>query len=103
MSETETSPGYEARMDALFAPQKAAWTHRTLRTLFDKGSMEWEQTDMPEKLRILERIIREDRLNLVLIEYRIRYRDRRYIIDALPDALGELLVSMAGLCYMQGE
>jgi hypothetical protein len=61
------------RMDDLFA-QGNPWQHRTLRTLFDPASAEWEMTAVEEKARILKTIKESgERIERIAIEYRQFY------------------------------
>jgi len=50
------------------------YTHRTLRTCFDPGSSEWDQTDMKKKLEILRKVLSQGYdLNRILLQYKIAY------------------------------
>ena len=84
---------YEARLDRIFA-KGSIWQHRTLRTVFDPYSSEWNETDFEKKVEILERVIEagED-LEGLIMEYKLRYNDqnRKDIANSVEDALAALL------------
>jgi hypothetical protein len=64
---------YEARMDKIFV-QGHLWNHRTLRTVFDPGSSEWDHTSMDEKIKILKKIIKSgEDLEELIFDYKERY------------------------------
>jgi hypothetical protein len=46
---------YQEKLDKIFA-KGSLWKHRTLRTLFDPFSSEYEKTNIDEKLEILRTI-----------------------------------------------
>jgi hypothetical protein len=78
------------RMDDLFA-QGNPWPHRTLRTLFDPASAEWEMTTVEEKARILKKIKASgERIERIAIEYRHFYIEdlnRQDIADDFENGL----------------
>lgn len=63
------------RMDDIFA-NGTAWQHRTLRTIFDPASAEWNMTTMDEKVDILQKMQEAgEKLRRVGMEYQRYYRD----------------------------
>lgn len=69
---------YEARIDRIF--KCTIYKHRTLRTLFDRWSTEWNQTSMDKKYEILTRILEagED-LETLIEEYKARYLEQNRV------------------------
>lgn len=64
---------YEARMDKIFV-QGHLWNHRTLRTVFDPFSSEWDETTMEEKIKILKKIVKSgEDLEELIFDYKERY------------------------------
>lgn len=45
---------YQQKIDKIFG-KGSLWKHRTLRTLFDPNSSEYNQTTMEKKLEILQK------------------------------------------------
>ena len=83
---------YEYRIDKIFG--SSLWKHRTLRTLFDPGSHEWTETEIPKKLEYLKAIVDSgEDLERLLREYKMRYKEQKKlnIIDNLQDGLTILL------------
>ena len=67
---------YEARMDKIFA-QGNLWKNRTLRTVLDPGSSEWDHTTMEQKIVILKKIIESgETLDRLIFNYKNRYREQ---------------------------
>ncbi|MFX8778222.1 hypothetical protein ABTM50_20380, partial [Acinetobacter baumannii] len=64
---------YEARLDRIFS-KGTMWQHRTLRTVLDPYSSEWNETNFKKKLEILRKVIDagED-LEGLIMEYKQRY------------------------------
>lgn len=84
---------YEARMDKIFT-NGALWQHRTLRTIFDPASTEFGDTDIDEKLKILEIIIDSgEDLRKLIKDYKNRYieQNRKDIALEVEKALIILL------------
>lgn len=83
---------YEARIDRIF--NCSIYRHRTLRTVFDRWSSEWDQTTMDKKYEILTRILGagED-LEMLIGEYKDRYleQNRVDIARSVEEALIILL------------
>lgn len=71
--------------------------HRTLRTVFDPGSSEWNDTTIPQKVEILQKILATGDITFdrLLFQYKSFYRyglaDKEYVADAVEDALVILL------------
>ena len=71
--------------------------HRSLRTIFDPSSNEWNRTTIDKKLDMLQRILntKEISLSVLLYVYRNYYTEelsnKAYVVDAIPDALEILL------------
>ena len=84
---------YQQKMDNIFA-KGSLWKHRTLRTLFDPFSSEYEQTTMDKKIEIIKTIL-ENNLNLMTIikDYKQFYSEenKRHVIDAVEGGLTNLL------------
>ena len=84
---------YQQKMDNIFA-KGSIWKHRTLRTLFDPFSSEYEQTTLDKKVEILKVII-ENNLNLTSIikEYKQFYleENKQHVVNSVEDGLTNLL------------
>ena len=83
---------YEARIDKIFGGE--LWRHRTLRTIFDAGSSEYNKTSMDQKIAYLEKILESgEELEQLLWDYKERYIDQnnRPVADAVEDGLRRLL------------
>jgi hypothetical protein len=73
------------RMDDLFT-NGTPWQHRTLRTLFDPASAEWNMTSMEEKVDILKKIQASgERLGKLATEYQNYYRHEHNRPDIADD------------------
>ena len=61
---------YQKKLDKIFSNGNL-WKHRTLRTLFDPNSSEYNETSMEKNLEILQKI-RDNKidLNQLLDEYK---------------------------------
>jgi len=70
---------YQQKLDKIFSKGNL-WKHRTLRTLFDPNSSEYNQTTMEKKIEILN-IIRENKIDLLelLNEYKDFYIEENKI------------------------
>ena len=82
---------YEAMMDELFCKDGGLYQHRTLRTIFDQGSYEWDQTSLDEKIIILKVIVDNFDLSLITLLYNARYSDRLYIQNSVGPSLAIVL------------
>jgi hypothetical protein len=64
---------YFERMDKIFGSLSP---HRTLRTLFDPYSAEWNGTTMDEKVAMLKKIIQNgENLETLILEYQLYYKE----------------------------
>jgi hypothetical protein len=84
---------YQEKIDKIF-DKGGLWKHRTLRTLFDPYSSEYEQTTMDKKVEILKTIL-ENEINLteLIQEYKEFYNgeNKQNVIKAVEDGLTNLL------------
>jgi len=80
---------YQQKIDKIFA-KGDLWKHRTLRTLFDPHSSEYNQTTMERKLEILQTII-ENGIDLdnLLDEYKEFYTEENkiHVVDVADEGL----------------
>lgn len=61
-------------MDDLFS-NGINWKHRTLRTVFDPYSSEWNDTSMEQKVSILKKLIESgEMLEVIAMEYKDFYK-----------------------------
>jgi hypothetical protein len=85
---------YQERMDRIFSDGGSTWEHRTLRTIFDPLSDEWNDTSFDEKKDILSKIILSgEKLEILIHQYQSYYSDqgRKDIVRELPIGLAEIL------------
>ncbi|SEG51650.1 hypothetical protein [Algoriphagus boritolerans] len=84
---------YQEKLDKIFG-KGSLWKHRTLRTLFDPNSSEYNQTTMDKKLEILN-TIRENKIDLneLLDEYKEFYTEENkiHVVDVADEGLEILL------------
>lgn len=84
---------YQEKIDKIFA-KGDLWKHRTLRTLFDPNSSEYNHTTMERKLEIIK-TIRENNIDLkeLIEEYKEFYREENkfHVVDLANDGLDILL------------
>ena len=84
---------YQQKLDEIFG-KESLWKHRTLRTLFDPNSSEYNQTTMDKKLEILN-TIRENKieLNELLDQYKEFYTEENkiHVVDVADEGLEILL------------
>lgn len=84
---------YQQKIDKIFA-KGDLWKHRTLRTLFDPFSSEYDQTTMDKKVEILKTIL-DNNISLtdLIQEYKEFYfeENKRNVVDAVEDGLVNLL------------
>lgn len=84
---------YQQKLDEIFG-KGSLWKHRTLRTLFDPLSSEYNQTTMEKKIEIL-RTIRENGIDLteLLYEYKEFYTEENkiHVVDVADEGLEILL------------
>ena len=85
---------YQDIADEVFG---APYRHRTLRTLFDPGSSEWDNTTIDKKIEILKKLLDSNKITLeeILRGYKHFYRNelsnKKHVIDSLTDGLAILL------------
>ena len=84
---------YQQKIDKIFG-KGSLWKHRTLRTLFDPNSSEYNQTRMDKKLEILN-TIRNNKIDLneLVDEYKEFYTEENkiYVVDVADEGLEILL------------
>lgn len=84
---------YQQKLDKIFG-KGSLWKHRTLRTLFDPNSSEYNQTTMDKKLEILN-TIRENKIDLneLIDEYKEFYTEENkiHVVDVADEGLEILL------------
>ena len=84
---------YQQKLDKIFA-NGSLWKHRTLRTLFDPFSSEWENTSIDKKLEILK-TIKENNIDIdqLLLEYKEFYTEENkiHVVDVADEGLKKLL------------
>ena len=84
---------YQEKLDKIFG-KGSLWKHRTLRTLFDPFSSEYNQTTMEKKLEIL-RTIRDNGIDLtkLLYDYKEFYTEENkiHVVDVADEGLEILL------------
>lgn len=84
---------YQQKLDKIFG-KGSLWKHRTLRTLFDPNSNEYNQTTMDKKIEILN-TIRENKIDLneLLDEYKEFYTEENkiHVVDIADEGLEILL------------
>ena len=85
---------YQQKIDKIFG-KGSLWKHRTLRTLFDPFSSEYEQTTMDKKIETLQTIV-DNKISLTgLIQaYKDFYHEENKpnVVDAVEVGLTNLLV-----------
>ena len=84
---------YQQKLDKIFG-KGSLWKHRTLRTLFDPNSSEYNQTSMDKKLEILN-TIRENKIDLneLMDEYKEFYTEENkiHVVDIADEGFEILL------------
>ena len=84
---------YQKKLDKIFSNGNL-WKHRTLRTLFDPNSSEYNETSMEKKLEILQKI-RDNKidLNQLLDEYKEFYinENKAYVAEIADEGYKILL------------
>ena len=84
---------YQEKIDKIFG-KGSLWKHRTLRTLFDPNSSEYNQTTMDKKLEILNKI-KENEIDLteLLNDYKEFYTEENkiHVVDVADEGLEILL------------
>lgn len=80
---------YQQQLDKIFSPGDL-WKHRTLRTLFDPYSTEYQYTTMDEKTSILKTILDKGiSLKVLIAAYKDFYiqENKPDVADTLEDGL----------------
>jgi hypothetical protein len=84
---------YQEQLDKIFG-NGSLWNHRTLRTVFDPYSSEYEQTTMDRKVEILRTIV-DNNISLaeLISEYKDFYKEEKKtnVVEAMEDGLTNLL------------
>lgn len=84
---------YQQKIDKIFG-NGSLWKHRTLRTLFDPNSSEYNQTTMEKKLEILQ-TIKDNNIDLseLLNDYKEFYTEENkiHVVDVADEGLEKLL------------
>jgi len=84
---------YQEKIDKIFG-KGSLWKHRTLRTLFDPYSSEYNQTTMDKKLEIMK-TIKENEIDLteLLNDYKEFYTEENkiHVVDVADEGLEILL------------
>ncbi len=83
---------YQNRMDKIMG---FTYKHRTLRTLFDCYSHEWDETDINKKLMLLELLIDSGFALCEWIEgyknyYEVELSNKKYVTNSINDSLVKL-------------
>ncbi len=85
---------YQFIMDDLFGKM---YKHRTLRTLFDPGSSEYDETTIAEKIEILKKIVASKKIFLdeLIRQYKLYYTkelaNKAYVAENADKGLSLLL------------
>jgi hypothetical protein len=88
---------YQEAIDKIFGKN---FKHRTLRTLFDCNSEEWNETSISEKLEILRTIKKSEEISLedLILGYKIFYTaelaNKSHVLKSLNKSL-EILLNVA--------
>lgn len=82
------------RLDKIFN-NGSLWRHRTLRTVFDPYSAEWNQTDIETKINILRQMVNNgEDLEFAIEEYKHFYKkelNKPYVADDTSKGLARLI------------
>ena len=84
---------YQEKIDIIFGKGNM-WRHRTLRTLFDPYSSEYNHTTMDRKLEILKSIKENGiDLNELILDYKEFYTEENkiHVVDVADEGLNILL------------
>lgn len=88
---------YQERLDKIFSNGRL-WKHRTLRTLFDPYSSEYQRTTMEKKVEILKTIMENNiDLNDLIGEYKEFYieENKLHVVDVADSGLEILLENLS--------
>lgn len=87
---------YQDIVDEVFG---SLYRHRTLRTLFDPSSSEWNDTTIDKKLEILKKLLDSGKISLeeILIGYKHFYQtelaNKGHVVNSLQNGLAILLTN----------
>lgn len=87
---------YQDIVDEVFG---SMYRHRTLRTLFDPNSSEWDETTIDKKLEVLKKLLDGNKITLdeILNGYKHFYQhelaNKGHVINSLQDGLSILLTN----------
>ena len=88
---------YQEKIDKIFG-KGSLWKHRTLRTLFDPYSSEYNDTTLDRKLEILK-TIRENKIDLkeLINDYKEFYTEENkiHVVDVANEGLEILMKNLA--------
>ncbi len=73
---------YSEKIDKIFGASN--YQHRTLRTIFDPYSSEWNDTTMEQKVEILKKIINsEESIDKIIMGYQLYYKmeNKNHVAD----------------------
>ena len=85
---------YQEIVDEIYG---SYYKHRTLRTLFDPNSSEWNETTIREKLEILGTILKSNKISLDELAhgyktfYMIELANKSHVVESFEDGLIILL------------
>lgn len=85
---------YQDIVDEVFG---SMYKHRTLRTIFDPNSSEWDDTTIDKKLEILKKLLNSNKVTLdeILNGYKHFYQselsNKGHVVNSLQDGLSILL------------
>ena len=87
---------YQEKVDEIF---KGIHRHRTLRTLFDCLSSEWESTTFEQKEKLLTKLVEVDETLSYFIEgytyfYTKELANKAYVVEALPKSIRLLYLNV---------
>ena len=88
------SKDYQQIADKVFG---SFYRHRTLRTVFDPFSTEWNDTSSEQKIEILKKLLNSNKITLpeILGGYKHYYKHelvgKAHVVDSLPDGFSSLL------------
>lgn len=85
---------YQEIVDEIFG---SLYKHRTLRTLFDPDSSEWNETTIEKKLEILKRILESDKITFeqLVMGYKNFYKNeitnKEHVLNSFENGITILL------------
>lgn len=93
------SKHYQEIVDEIFGRN---FQHRTLRTIFDPFSTEWEQTSIDRKVEILRKILNSEKISFATLiasykeYYTMEIENKKHVLDSLEDSL--IIINQYLLC-----